>query len=85
LQIGGVLNKHKSKNAWKKEIKQSQNYICPVCGKRGTDKTLDIHHCLPKAKHGNNSLENCVAVHRDTCHKWIHETYGLSYYDPRKI
>ena len=45
---------------------------------------INRQHCLPKAKHGNNSLENCVAVHRDTCHKWIHETYGLSYYDPRR-
>jgi 5-methylcytosine-specific restriction endonuclease McrA len=68
---------------WKREIKQEQDYICPVCGKKGTDKTLDIHHCKNKCEGGRNTRENCVAVHRSTCHKWIHETYGNDYYDPR--
>jgi 5-methylcytosine-specific restriction endonuclease McrA len=76
--------KSKSKYDWKKAIKQSQDYICAVCGKKGTDQTLDIHHCKAKSKGGNNSKENCVAVHRRTCHKWIHETYGNNTYDPRK-
>jgi 5-methylcytosine-specific restriction endonuclease McrA len=74
----------KTKYNWKKEIKVSQDYICAVCGKKGTDQSLDIHHCKPKSRGGRNTAENCCAVHRATCHKWIHETYGLKFYDPRK-
>lgn len=75
--------KRGSKNGWKKEIKVSQNYICAVCGKPGTDRTLNIHHCINKSRGGNNSPKNCVAVHEYPCHKWIHKTFGNNYYDPR--
>lgn len=78
-----MSGKHKSKNAWKKQIKINQDYICPVCGKKGTDKSLDVHHCKNKSRGGDNSLSNCVAVHKVPCHRWIHETYGNQYYDPR--
>ncbi len=68
---------------WKHEIKEAQNYICPVCGKKGTDRTMDIHHCKNKCKGGKSTKENCVAVHK-TCHSWIHKIYKNKYYDPRK-
>ena len=68
--------------AWKKEIKQEQNYICPVCGKVGTDQSMNIHHCLPKSKKGKSTKENCCGVHIE-CHKWIHKVFGNRFYDPR--
>ena len=74
------LNKHD----WKEEIKKDQNYICAVCGKPGTSQTLDIHHCINRCHNGKNTKENCCAVHKKTCHVWIHQTYGNKYYDPRK-
>ena len=73
----------KKQYSWKKQIKIEQNYICPVCGLKGTDRSMDIHHCLPVSAGGLTTRENCVAVHR-TCHQWIHEEYGNEYYDPRK-
>lgn len=79
---GERVRRAKKPCAWKKAIKESQDYICPVCGKIGTDETLNIHHCLPKAKKGRSTPENCVAVHV-TCHRWIHKTFGLRFYDPR--
>jgi len=70
------------KNDWKHDIKVSQDYICPVCGQKGTDSSMNIHHCKNKCKGGKNTSENCVAVHKQ-CHKWIHEQFGNSFYDPR--
>lgn len=70
------------KQDWKHNIKVSQNYICPVCGKEGTDYTMNIHHCKNRCKGGKSCKENCVAVHIE-CHKWIHKTYGNKTYDPR--
>ena len=62
-------------NAWKKEIKQKQDYICPVCGKKGTNKTLSIHHKIAKAHGGTNSRENVVAWHK-TFHEAYHHING---------
>lgn len=73
----------KAKFDWKHEIKVLQGYICPVCGLKGTDSTLQIHHCKNKCRGGDNSISNCVAVH-DKCHKSIHQKYGNDYYDPRQ-
>lgn len=70
------------KKDWKHDIKVSQDYICPVCNQQGTDYTMDIHHCRNKCKGGNNSRENCVAVHK-TCHRLIHQKYGNQFHDPR--
>lgn len=70
------------KQDWKHDIKESQDYICPVCNQKGTDHSMDIHHCKNKCKGGNNSKCNCVAVHKK-CHKWIHQEYGNNFYDPR--
>jgi 5-methylcytosine-specific restriction endonuclease McrA len=74
---------NKKRSNWKKQIKIDQNYICPVCGKVGTDRTMDIHHCKNKSRGGGNQRSNVVAVHK-TCHAWIHETYGNNYYNPCK-
>lgn len=73
----------KAKFDWKHEIKVLQGYVCPVCGLKGTDSTLQIHHCKNKCRGGNNSTINCVAVH-SKCHKLIHEKHGNDYYDPRQ-
>ena len=70
---------------WKKQIKIEQNYICPVCGLKGTDSSLDIHHIINRCDNGPSTRENCVAVHRDTCHKLIHEIYGNKPFDPRTM
>lgn len=70
------------KSDWKHDIKVSQDYVCPVCGNKGTDRTMSIHHCKNKCRGGNNTKENCCAVHIQ-CHRWIHENYGNKYYDPR--
>ena len=69
------------KQDWKHEIKVSQDYICPVCGLRGTDYTLNIHHCKNRCKGGKSTKENCVAVHIE-CHKWIHKVYRNKEYRP---
>ena len=67
----------KNKHDWKKVVKQEQSYICPVCGKRGTDKSLDIHHKRPKSKNGSNTRNNLVAWHKVPCHQEYHQNYGL--------
>lgn len=77
-----MSGRHKSKNAWKKQVKIDQDFICPVCGKKGTNKSMNIHHIRNKCKGGGNERSNVVALHR-TCHRWVHETYGNQYYDPR--
>jgi len=64
------------KQDWKHEIKVSQDYICPVCGLKGTDYTLDIHHCLAKANKGKNTKENCVAWPKTPCHRNYHKSHG---------
>ena len=38
------IEKDSHKHDWKREIKISQDYICPVCGKRCNDRTMNIHH-----------------------------------------
>lgn len=76
------LKKTRIKAGWKHDIKVFQCYICPVCGKRGTDESMNIHHCRNRCKGGRSTKENCVAVHK-LCHKWIHDTFGNKYYDPR--
>jgi len=65
----------KSKDNWKKRVKDEQNYICLVCGKEGTDQSLNIHHKKAKSRGGTNSRENVVAWHR-RCHNNYHEDYG---------
>lgn len=69
---------------WKHEIKVSQNYICPICGKEGTDRSLNLHHIINKCKNGRNTRENCVALHV-TCHRWLHERYGNKTVDMRQF
>lgn len=66
---------NKDKHDWKKEVKESQNYVCPICGKRGTDRTLNIHHKVAKSRHGTNTRENLVAWHV-WCHREYHEKWG---------
>jgi 5-methylcytosine-specific restriction endonuclease McrA len=78
-----MSGKHKSKNDWKKEIKEEQNYKCAQCGETFGARQLQIHHKKNKCRGGTNARENCCAV-CENCHKWIHETYGNNYYDPRK-
>jgi len=66
----------KKKSRWRRKIKAEQDYICPVCGKKGTDKTLNIHHKRPKARKGTSVRSNVVAWHK-TCHQNYHHRYGL--------
>jgi len=35
--------------------------FCPVCGQKGTEWSLNIHHCIAQSKGGKNTKENCVA------------------------
>lgn len=63
------------KDAWKKEIKESQNYVCLICGKKGSNRTLTIHHKIAKSHGGLSTKENTVAWHV-WCHKKYHEEYG---------
>lgn len=65
------------KHDWKKAIKISQNYICPICGKPGTDSSMDVHHKKPRARHGGNNRENLVSWHKSPCHREYHRKYGL--------
>lgn len=73
----------RGRSKWKKEVKIEQNYICPICGERGTDKSMNIHHIVNKCRRGGNDRSNVVALHIH-CHKWLHDTYGNNTYDPRK-
>lgn len=74
-KLSNTENSHK--HDWKKDIKISQDYICAFCGKKGTDSSLDIHHCIPRVKHGSNSKDNCVAVHKQPCHRDYHKKHGV--------
>lgn len=60
----------------KKIIKQEQNYVCPICGKSGTDKTMNIHHKKPRCKGGSSARCNLVAWHIH-CHNKYHQDYGV--------
>jgi len=62
-------------NKWKRNIKIEQHYICLICGKKGTDQSLTIHHKKAKENGGTNVRSNVVAWHR-TCHRRYHEKYG---------
>jgi len=62
-------------NKWKRNIKIEQYYICLVCGRKGTDQTLNIHHKKAKRNGGKSNRENVVAWHA-TCHRRYHEKYG---------
>jgi len=72
------------KSGFKQDIKIEQDYICPVCGQRGSDSSMDIHHCKNRVSGGSNNRENLVAVHK-TCHKKIHLKYGNKFFDPRTM
>lgn len=72
-KLSHVEDSHK--HDWKKEIKESQNYICPVCGKKCNDRTMNIHHMRPKCKKGGNSKENTVGWCLE-CHRAYHQKYG---------
>ena len=72
------------KSGVKHDIKVEQDYICPVCGQRGSDSSMDIHHCKNRVSGGSNNRENLVAVHK-TCHKKIHLKYGNKFFDPRTM
>lgn len=64
------------KHDWKHDIKVDQNYICPVCGLKGSESSLSIHHTTPVCKHGKSNKENCVAWHTVPCHRDYHKRYG---------
>jgi len=65
-----------TKDRWKRDIKIRQSYICLICGKKGTDKTLNIHHKKAKKYDGTNDPENVVAWHK-TCHNRYHQENRL--------
>jgi len=75
-EIKGTTHKHN----WKKEVKESQDYICPVCGKKCNDRTMNIHHMRPKCKKGSNSKENAVGWCVE-CHRSYHEKHGVKISD----
>lgn len=65
----------KKGSKWKQEVKKEQNYICPICGKKGTDQTMNIHHKRAKSRGGTNARSNVVAWHR-WGHQQYHEQHG---------
>ena len=60
----------KKRTNWKTKIKKEQNYICPVCGRKGTNKTLNIHHKVAKSNNGTSERSNVVAWHKN-----FHDAY----------
>jgi len=55
-----------------------ENYVmCPVCQQKGTIKSMDCHHLIPKAAapHLTYVASNLQFVHKD-CHKKIHSFMG---------
>jgi len=52
----------KSKNAWKKDIKESQDYRCVMCGRQFSNRGLQIHHCRNRCRGGKSNASNCCAV-----------------------
>ena len=53
------------------KLAELQDGICPVCldSLYGEEK-LEIHHCIPRAKGGNDALVNLKLIHR-ICHEQI--------------
>lgn len=74
------IEKDSHKHDWKREIKISQDYICPVCGKRCNDRTMNIHHMRPKCKKGSNSKENTVGWCVE-CNRNYHKKHGVQISD----
>lgn len=74
------IEKDSHKHDWKREIKISQDCICPVCGKRCNDRTMNIHHMRPKCKKGSNSKENTVGWCVE-CHRNYHKKHGVKISD----
>ena len=72
------------KHDWKHDIKVDQDYVCSVCGLKGSESSLQIHHCKNKCRGGGNTRENCCAVHV-RCHRLIHDRYGNNFHDPRQV
>jgi 5-methylcytosine-specific restriction endonuclease McrA len=69
------MSNKKKKGKWKKKIKQEQDYICPVCGKKGTTRNMNIHHKIAKSHNGTSARNNVVAWHI-SCHENYHRTWG---------
>jgi hypothetical protein len=44
----------------KKNIREAQDNICPVCGNKSNN--LECHHCVPQCKGGNDNFINGVAL-----------------------
>lgn len=70
------VNQGNVKSDIKKAIKEEQLYICFICGEKGTDRSMNIHHKHPKSKGGSSGRHNLVAWHI-TCHNQYHREYGL--------
>ena len=72
----------KKRTKWKYRIKQEQNFECACCHHVFEPNELQIHHIKNRCRGGLSTKENCVGLCIE-CHKWIHETYGNDYCDPR--
>ena len=64
-------------NAQRKEIYRRDGFQCAVCG---SSRYLQIHHYIPRGKHGTDSPHNLVTLCSD-CHAMAHGINLLGYPD----
>lgn len=51
-------------------------YACQICGKRGTSRTLQMHHIVPVRWGGNSEPDN-LATLCPACHSRLHQEHRV--------
>lgn len=59
------VNKQVRREAYKRD-----DYMCALCG---DNRTLQIHHCVPRSRGGNNEIHNLITL-CSRCHALAHGT-----------
>ena len=73
------MNKKQIRSNFRSEVFKRDRFICKVCGKIGTELTLNAHHITDRAMMPNGGYvkENGITVCEEICHMIV-ESYHVS-------